>query len=171
MGLSPELQQRIQNTVRQGERLSRADFERLRQSLRDIDEHLIPSMQMVGPERTDAILRIGLQQEGARLPVTVGEKVMESRVVFRVPPDYPSEAKTAGIQGPVELGIIIGPDGKVQNVQAVTGPPLLVKAAMDAVAQWVYQPYFLNGQPVTLQTTTTINFVLAGAAIGGLSGR
>jgi protein TonB len=60
----------------------------------------------------------------------------------------------------VELNLTIGPDGKVQNVQVVSGPAMLMQAAIEAVAQWVYQPFLLNGQPVTVQTTATVNFGL-----------
>jgi TonB family protein len=92
--------------------------------------------------------------------VTVGEKVMNSRIVSRVSPEYPSVAKLARVQGAVTFNIIVGPDGKVQNVQYVSGPAMLVKEATDAVGQWIYQPLLLNGQPVTVQTTATVNFVL-----------
>jgi protein TonB len=60
----------------------------------------------------------------------------------------------------VQINLLVGPDGKVQNLQAVSGPAMLTQAAMEAVRQWVYQPFLLNGQPVAVQTTTTVNFVL-----------
>ena len=97
---------------------------------------------------------------GGSRPVTVGGKVIESRIIQRVPPVYPANAKTAGVQGAVELTILIGTDGKVQNAAILSGPPLLTKAALDAVSQWVYQPYMLNGQPVTVNSTVTVNFAL-----------
>jgi TonB family protein len=92
--------------------------------------------------------------------VTVGEGVMNSRIVSRVPAEYPSAAKLARVQGAVQFSVIVGPDGKVQNVQYVSGPAILVKEATDSVRQWVYQPYLLNGQPVTVHTIATVNFVL-----------
>jgi len=97
---------------------------------------------------------------GGSRPITVGGKVMESRVVQRVPPDYPANAKAARVQGAVELGIIVGPDGKVQNAGVISGSPLLTQAALDAVSQWVYQPFMLNGQPVAVNSTVVVNFVL-----------
>jgi TonB family protein len=93
--------------------------------------------------------------------VQVSEGVMSSRIVSRVPPDYPPTAKAARVQGAVQINLLVGPDGKVQNLQAVSGPAMLTQAAMEAVRQWVYQPFLLNGQPVAVQTTTTVNFVLA----------
>jgi TonB family protein len=106
--------------------------------------------------------RLPQSPEAIARAVTVGEGIMSSQIVSRVPPEYPPAAKLARIQGSVQLGVTIGPDGKVQDVQfnSNSGPAMLVKAASDAVAQWVYQPFLLNGQPVTVQTTATVNFVL-----------
>ena len=167
-GLSPDLQQRVQNTltVREGDTLLRADWERLRESLQRIDEHLILIMQGSGndTQRGEAILQIMIPQAGAKpaggRPVTVGGKVMESRVVQRVPPVYPANARIARVQGPVQLAVSIAPDGRVQNAQVVSGPELLTQAAVEAVSQWVFQPMLVNGQPVTVQTTVVVNFML-----------
>ena len=85
---------------------------------------------------------------------------MASRVVQRVPPVYPDAARLARIQGTVQLSVIIGPDGRVQAVQFVSGPAMLAQAATDAVSQWVYEPVMVNGKPATVQTTASVNFVL-----------
>jgi len=92
--------------------------------------------------------------------VSVGGAVMESRIVQRIPPVYPSVARAARVQGAVQLAITVGPDGRVQNVQVVSGPALLTQAAIESVTQWIYQPFLLNGQPVSVQTTANVNFVL-----------
>ncbi len=92
--------------------------------------------------------------------VAVGSAVMEGRLIQKVPPEYPPTARIARIQGTVQINLLVGTDGKVENVQAISGPAMLTQAAMEAVRQWVYQPYLLNGQPVTVQTTATVNFVL-----------
>lgn len=92
--------------------------------------------------------------------VQVSVGTMSSRIVSRVPPDYPSVAKLARVQGTVEVGVIVGPDGKVQNVQYVSGPAMLAQAALDAVKQWVFQPLLENNQPVSVQSTVTVNFAL-----------
>jgi periplasmic protein TonB len=86
---------------------------------------------------------------------------MEGNLMHRVQPIYPRLAQTTGIQGTVSLRAVIGRDGTIQNVQVVSGHPMLVKAAVDAVAQWVYRPYYLNDQPVEVETQVTVNFVLA----------
>ena len=96
----------------------------------------------------------------ASKPIAVGGRIMDSRVVQRVPPVYPANARAARVQGTVQLSVTIGPDGRVQDVQALSGPALLTRAAIQAVAQWVYQPFLLNGQPISVQTTADVNFVL-----------
>ena len=96
----------------------------------------------------------------ASRPVMMGGAVMDSRVVKRVAPVYPSTARTARIQGTVQVSVIIATDGRVQDVQPLSGPAMLTQAAMEAVRQWVYQPFLLNGQPVSVQTTANVNFVL-----------
>lgn len=85
----------------------------------------------------------------------------EGSLVYRVEPPYPIIAKTAGIHGPVELAAIIGRDGRIENLQVLSGHPLLVQAALDAVSKWRYRPYILNDQPIEVETRITVNFILA----------
>jgi protein TonB len=82
-------------------------------------------------------------------------------IVSKTAPVYPALAKAAGVSGVVQLAAIIGKDGTIQELHSLSGPPLLIQAAMDAVKQWVYRPTLLNGQPVTVETTIDINFTLA----------
>jgi len=89
-------------------------------------------------------------------------RMMEGNLIHRVQPDYPLPAKSARIQGEVVLAAIIGKDGSIQNLHVVKGHPILVKAALDAVQQWRYRPYLLNGDPVEVETQVTVNFVLSG---------
>ena len=81
-------------------------------------------------------------------------------VIHRVLPEYPIPAKQLGMQGKVILMATIGKDGRVENVQPVSGPPLLIRSAMIAVKQWQYRPYLLNQEPVVVQSQITVNFVL-----------
>lgn len=92
-------------------------------------------------------------------PVVVS-RWMEGNLIRKVQPVYPPLARSAGIQGSVLLQAIIGHDGKIERVQVVSGHPLLTKAAVDAVAQWLYRPYYLNDQAVEVETQVTVNFVL-----------
>lgn len=77
----------------------------------------------------------------------VGSNLQSAKLIKSVKPIYPLTAKNARMEGTVRFKAIIGKDGKVQNLQLVSGPSLLVNAANDAVKQWVYQPMLLNGQP------------------------
>jgi protein TonB len=88
-------------------------------------------------------------------------RVKQPSLVYHVKPAYPEVAKQARTQGVVRLGAIIAKDGKVVDVQVISGHPLLVQAAMDAVRQWLYRPTLLNGEPVEVSTTIDIGFSLA----------
>jgi protein TonB len=88
--------------------------------------------------------------------------IMEGNLDHMVQPIYPPLARSARIQGAVVLRAVINRDGKVQDLQILKGHPMLVQAALDAVRQWRYRPYYLNGEPVEVETQVTVNFVLAG---------
>jgi len=90
----------------------------------------------------------------------VGGNVMAAKLVRQVTPVYPQIAKTAHISGSVVLHAIIAKDGTIQELQFISGPPLLMHAAMDAVKQWRYQPTLLNNQPVKVDTNITVIFNL-----------
>lgn len=85
----------------------------------------------------------------------------EGSLIYRVEPPYPPMAKIAGVQGPVELAAVIGRDGRIENLQVLSGHPLLVRAAVDAVAKWRYKPYLLNDAAVEVETRITMNFILS----------
>jgi periplasmic protein TonB len=89
-------------------------------------------------------------------------RMMEGNLIYRVQPQYPPLARQARIQGMVVLRAMISREGKIENLQVISGPPLLVKSAMDAVLQWRYRPYYLNNEPVEVETQVTVNFTLSG---------
>lgn len=93
-------------------------------------------------------------------PVRIGGNVMQAKAIDRVQPSYPAIARAAHVQGTVVLHAIIAKDGTVQQLQLMSGPPLLVNAAMDAVRQWRYSPTELNGEPVEVDTTIQVVFTL-----------
>ena len=93
-------------------------------------------------------------------PVPVGGDVQMAKVLRKVIPEYPALARSARISGAVHLIGIIGKDGTIRNLQVVSGHPLLVHAAMEAVRQWVYQPTLLNGMPVEVIAPIEVNFTL-----------
>lgn len=77
-------------------------------------------------------------------------------------PTYPSLARAARIEGTVVLQAIISKQGTIENLKVVSGHPMLVQAAIDAVREWRYRPYILNNEPVEVETQITVNFSLAG---------
>jgi len=93
--------------------------------------------------------------------VTVGGNVQAARLVNRVQPVYPPLARQTRISGTVKLHAIIGKGGNVEQLQVVSGHPLLVQSALDAVRQWRYQPTLLNGDPVEVDTEIDVIFSLA----------
>ena len=82
-------------------------------------------------------------------------------LIRNVKPIYPRLAQAAGVQGEVVLQAVIGKDGRIENLHAISGNPLLVKAALDAVQQWRYRPYLLNGEPVEVETQITVRFTVS----------
>jgi len=92
--------------------------------------------------------------------VRVSERVSQAMVVRKVQPNYPADAGAAHVQGRVVLSVLIDKDGNVESVRPVSGHPQLAPAAIDAVKQWKYRPYLLNGSPVEVDTQATINFTL-----------
>jgi protein TonB len=80
-------------------------------------------------------------------------------LVHRVLPVYPSAARQSHVQGTVVLEGTVSEHGQVEDLQVVSGPPLLAEAAMDAVRKWRYTPYLLNGMPVRKQTRINISFI------------
>jgi TonB family protein len=92
--------------------------------------------------------------------IRVAGNVIAAKITHTVPPIYPPIAKTAHISGTVVLHCIIAKDGRMLQVEYVSGPPLLMKAAMDAVRQWEYQPTLLNDKPVEVSTVVSVVFEL-----------
>jgi periplasmic protein TonB len=86
--------------------------------------------------------------------------VSRGLLMKKVQPSYPTSALTMRIEGAVELQATISKTGDITHVKALSGNPQLTKAAIDAVKQWKYKPYLLNGEPVEIQTEVTVNFKL-----------
>jgi len=95
--------------------------------------------------------------------VRVSSGVQSGLLVRKVPPTYPPLARQARIQGTVVLQAQISKTGDIENLQLVSGHPMLAPAAIEAVKQWKYKPYLLNGEPVEVETTVQVNFTLAGS--------
>jgi len=80
--------------------------------------------------------------------------------IQRITPTYPPLARAAHISGKVDLMGVLGTDGRIHEIKVISGHPMLVRAAVDAVMQWVYRPTILNGQPVEVQAPIVVNFIL-----------
>lgn len=103
--------------------------------------------------------RLLLPVLGGRL--RVGGNVQAAKIINRVQPVYPKKAREARISGAVRLHVILAKDGTVEQLEVVSGHPLLTQAALDAVRQWTYQPTLLNGEPVEVDTTIDVIFALS----------
>jgi protein TonB len=96
----------------------------------------------------------------APVRIKQGGVVTAASILSQTRPVYPALARQARIQGSVVLHAIIGRDGRVAQLEVMSGHPLLVQAALDAVRQWVYKPTLLNGDPVEVDTTITVSFIM-----------
>ncbi|HEX6820488.1 MAG TPA: energy transducer TonB [Candidatus Sulfotelmatobacter sp.] len=93
--------------------------------------------------------------------VRISQGVTKGLLIRRVEPSYPTLARAARVQGEVVLSAIISVTGEIENLQLVSGHPMLVPSALAAVKQWRYKPYLLNGQPTEVETTITVIFTLS----------
>jgi len=136
---------------------------------------LLVRHQIVAGRRILAVDRAGLLRvrvvpcvAGVLLGGQIVARAMVLRVdvlgllLRRVNPTYPPLARTARIQGKVLLQAQISKSGDIQNLQVISGHPMLIQSALDAVKQWKYRPYLLNGEAVEVDTTIEVNFTLAG---------
>ena len=100
------------------------------------------------------------EPEPVTAPIRVGREVQAARIVRRVMPVYPPLARAARISGVVRLQATIATDGSIAELNAVSGHPMLIAAAIDAVKRWRYRPTVLNGTPVPVDTQIDVNFTL-----------
>ncbi len=91
----------------------------------------------------------------------IASRVAEANLIHDVPPQYPPEAGRARIEGTVVLLAMIGTDGSVKDVRIESGLPILAQAAIEAVKQWRYKPYLVDGEPVEVDSRITINFTVS----------
>jgi protein TonB len=118
---------------------------------------ILPPPVVPAPVQT-AVKDVPKQVTISRL--TIGGNVQAAKLILAPQPVYPPLAKQARIQGVVRIGALIGTDGKIASLRIMSGHPLLVGTAMDAVKRWVYRPTLLNGDPVEAVTEITVTFTL-----------
>jgi len=139
------------------------------------------TMAPAAPDLGDLGVRGGIGRHGPGVSGEIGEQIAvvpppvpasmrpprvshwaEGNLIYRVQPSYPPLARQARIQGPVQLRAIISRTGAIENLTVLLGHPMLSTAAIEAVRQWRYRPYLLNGEPIEVETEITVNFVLSG---------
>jgi TonB family protein len=116
---------------------------------------------VAGREKADAVAakeRAAARAKATMAPLRIGGKIQAPKKIKDVTPLYPAVAQSARVAGAVTIEATIGPDGKVIDAKVVHSIPLLDQAALDAVRQWEYLPTLLNGVPVPVLVTVTINF-------------
>ncbi|MGB9335429.1 MAG: TonB family protein [Candidatus Acidiferrales bacterium] len=119
----------------------------------------IPSEEPIAstPDKPEAPPPSGLSTR-----IRVGGKVQMAKIIYQVQPKYPKEAKKKRISGTVVLRAVIAKNGTIQELQFVSGPPELMRSAMDAVRKWRYEPTTLEGRPVEVVTTVSVVYTLSG---------
>jgi protein TonB len=95
-------------------------------------------------------------------PLRISAGVAAGQLIVPIQPVYPAIARCVGVQGTVVVAATISTEGRIENPRVVSGPPLLVRAAVDAIQQARYRPYMLNGSPVEVETTISVVFRLGG---------
>jgi protein TonB len=95
--------------------------------------------------------------------ITISAGVAAAMLIQKVPPKYPGGVVPGGAmksEGTVSLQALISKEGHIESLRVIEGPPLLQQAAIDAIQKWTYRPYLLNGEPVEVETTVSVLFVL-----------
>ena len=118
-----------------------------------------PSVILPLPQGPIRVYRGAVAAPGG--PVRVSSGTLAGMILSKTDPVYPEVAKAAHVQGAVILHAIISKTGTVEKLEVVSGTTMLVSSAMDAVRQWTYKPYLLNGRPVEVETSITVNYTLA----------
>jgi TonB family protein len=162
-------------TVHVGDTLAADTMEKVRAEVRAFDEHLIVGtgkgqngevslmIQMPGSESfsmSTAVPALPPAADGTKR-INIGGNVQQAKLISQPKPAYPPLAKQAHIQGVVHLSALIGKEGNVINLAVISGHPLLIPSALDAVQQWVYHTTLLNGEPVEVVTQIDVNYTLS----------
>ena len=118
------------------------------------------AVAMPPPPPANPVAAAPKAQPGPPPRIRIGGLVQDAKLVTRVKPAYPRLAVTARISGTVEMAAVIGTDGRIRELNVLSGHPMLVPAAIEAVRQWVYSPTLLNGVPVEVSTSVKVVFTL-----------
>jgi len=144
--------------VHAGDAATTENLNRVRAAAQQFDEHLSVGFKQSSPTEVEVQISAPGSEPAPR--IVVGANGQEAKLVKKVVPMYPPEARAVRIQGAVVLSALIGKDGTIQELRLVSGHPMLAPAAMEAVKQWQYAPTLLNGEPVEVSTQVTVSFTL-----------
>lgn len=150
--------------LRVGSLLSPNEATAILRGVREFDEHLGTNVTFNGPD--ELVIQIVAPASAPRAAfdsnaLRVGGNEQATKLVRQPRPAYPVEAKAARIQGVVKLFAVIAKDGTISRLEVMSGHPLLVPSALEAVKNWAYQPTLLNGVPVEVQTQIDVNYTLS----------
>ncbi len=120
-----------------------------------------PQVAEAGAKSTDVATLVSAAPVLPKLKATISESLSGGVLLHKVQPIYPTQARQARVQGNVVLDAVVSEQGRVEDVKVVTGSPMLAESAMEAVRQWRYTPYLLNGKPIKKQTRINITFIAA----------
>ncbi len=163
-------------TISAGQAVRKEDIMSMLKAVQDVDEHiqLAPAMRATEPGhvRLALVVRQTIPVATDYVPpsssiepgpqrIRVGGNAAALNLEEKVTPKYPPDAKAARVQGVVRMTALIGKDGHVLRLEVVSGHPMLVPSAMEAVKQWVYRPTLLNGNPVEVITQIDVNYTLS----------
>jgi periplasmic protein TonB len=116
---------------------------------------------VIGGIHTTVAAPLAPKSSGPKAPIRVGGRVREPKLIMRVDPTYPALARQVHAQGVVIIDAVLDEQGNVVEAKIVSGPPLLIQSALDAVKKWKYEPTYLNDQPVPVQLNVTVTFRLS----------
>jgi TonB family protein len=183
MGVPQDVEQKVRArlTIHDGDQVTPDSMAQIQAAAREVDEHFTASIMF---SKTEALVRLSLGMWPPSAPpasaglaptlidpvpsdrptpsrIRVGGNVQTANLLSKVNPMYPPLAKQARIQGVVHFTVVISRDGTIQNIEVISGHPLLVPAALEAVKQWTYKPTLLNNNPVEVITQVDVNFSLS----------
>jgi TonB family protein len=169
---SPEFKKQIADVAREAAKVNTPEFrEQLDQAMRMAEKaNASATKAQMGQlmAQNELPVQAGISAAGTGggtgKPISVSATVIQGLAISRPQPVYPEDAKKAAVQGIVVLHALISKAGTVEQLQVVSGPEMLRVSALDAVRQWTYKPYLLNGQPTEVETTINVNYTLVGPA-------
>ncbi len=174
-GISAEAQQQLRGALpfHEGDLMRYEDLRQMDKAAEEFDSHLKMTVQLPGKHEFALLFDLpGARSDSgtaAAFPppapgvqrIRVGGNVQQSKLVNKVMPKYPLEAKQQHITGKVSYNALIGTDGQIVDLHLITGEAILADAALQALKQWTYQPTLLNGKPVEVVAQIDVNFTLA----------